>query len=91
MRTPVLISIAATMLLAMAASASFAQTPGSDGEKGSTGWSGGSKDQSQTGPGTSGQAVVVHDEAKAKEQPPIATGKDLKGPPAQLAPSKTPE
>ena len=67
---------------------------GPDQEKGSTGWGGGSKVQGSQGhpidPMT-GQAVQVHDEAEAKDQPPLASGEDLKGPAVQLAPSQTPE
>ena len=97
MKTFVIVSMFASTLLAAAVTASYAQNAG-DQEKGSTGWSGGSKDQptqarSQSDPAnaTAGQKVQVHDESLAKDQAPIATGEDLKGPPAQLAPSKTPE
>src|SRR5262249_52175054 len=40
---------------------------------------------------TTGQAVEVHDGAKAKDQPTMATGVDLKGPGEKFAQSKTPE
>lgn len=96
MKTSVIASLFAAAVLAAAATTSYAQNAG-DQEKGSTGWSGGSKDQvtqgSQGDPAkaTTGQKVQVHDDALAKDQAPIATGEDLKGPPAQLAPSKTPE
>jgi hypothetical protein len=40
---------------------------------------------------TTGQKVEIHDEGKAKDQPAMATGEDLKGPAKQFAPSKTPE
>lgn len=42
-------------------------------------------------PTTTGQKTEIHDADKAKDQPTMATGEDLKGPPAQFAPSKTPE
>jgi hypothetical protein len=91
-------TLATTVLVTaslIAAVATLAQTAG-DQEKGSTGWSGGSKDQSTGTPGhpvdpNTGQEVKVHDEQQAPNQPPVATGKDLKGPPTQLPPSKTPE
>lgn len=98
MKTRILTVLAATALLA--STAAYAQNSGPDQEKGSTGWSGGSKDQpnqqqqgSQGNPidATTGQKVEVHDEAKANDQPAMATGEDLKGPPQKFAPSKTPE
>jgi hypothetical protein len=67
---------------------------GPDQEKGSTGWGGGSKAQGSAGhpiDQTTGKEVEIHDESEASQQAPIATGADLKGPPAQLPPSKTPE
>jgi len=87
------------VMLATAVAASYAQTAG-DQDKGSSGWSGGAKDQpsqnapkgTQGDPGTTtGQKVEAHDEGEAKTQPEMATGEDLKGPPQQFAPSKTPE
>ena len=79
----------AAVMLATAVTAANAQNTPSDQEKGSTGWSGGSKDQPSQS--TTGQKVEVHDEGEAKKQPEMATGEDLKGPPQQFAPSKTPE
>jgi hypothetical protein len=93
MKTRTLTILTATALLAAASTATYAQNSGPDQEKGSTGWSGGAKDQpgqQQQGNSTTGQAVV-HDDDKAKDQPLTATGEDLKGPPTQFAPSKTPE
>jgi hypothetical protein len=100
MKTPILMVLAAAFLMATASVATYAQNPSADHEKGSTGWSGGSKDQpsqqaqgSQGNPvdATTGQNVEVHDEDKAKDHPFMATGEDLKGPAQQFAPSKTPE
>jgi hypothetical protein len=94
MKTSVIIPLLAAALLTTAATASYAQNTGGDQEKGSTGWSGGAKDQvgqSATGSQTTGQKAQIHDEALAKNQPLLATGEDLNGPPVQLAPSKTPE
>jgi hypothetical protein len=98
MRTLVIVSMFAATLLTATATLSFGQNAG-DQEKGSTGWGGGSKDQvtqnqnngSAGNPMVNGKPVVVHDQAEAKDQTPIATGEDLKGPAVQLAPSKTPE
>jgi hypothetical protein len=93
MKTFVIISMFAATLLTATATVSFGQNAG-DQEKGSTGWGGGSKDQvsqSAGNPTTNGKAVEAYDQAEAKDQPPIATGEDLKGPAVQLAPSKTPE
>ena len=102
MKTPGLTPLAAALLLVSSLTVSYAQ--GSDvgpDHKGATGWSGGARDQpSQPGgdksaapnaAATTGQKIEVHDEALAKDQPAMATGEDLKGPPAQFAPSKTPE
>jgi hypothetical protein len=80
----------AAVMLATAVTAANAQNTPGDQEKGSTGWSGGSKDQPSQST-TTGQKVEVHDDAAAKTQPEVATGEDLKGPPQQFAPSKTPE
>jgi hypothetical protein len=70
--------------------------------QGSTGWTGAHPDTggatakdagTQGNPkiATTGQPVIVHDDAEIKDQPVTATGEDLKGPPMQFAPSKTPE
>jgi hypothetical protein len=97
MKTVGIISAAALFF----ASVSMASAQGASGtapeNKGNTGWTGGAQDQpaqskDSTKPGeTTGQKVEVHDEAKAKDQPPVASGEDLKGPAVQNAPSKTPE
>jgi hypothetical protein len=87
-----------TMLMATAALA-LAQNGAGDQEKGSTGWSGAAKDQPSQSAGTpghpldskTGKEVEVHDQQKARDQPALATGKSLNGPPVQLPPSKTPE
>ena len=76
-----------------------AQNGAGDREKASTGWSGGAKDQPSQSAGTpghpldstTGKEVEVHDQQKARDQPALATGKILNGPPVQLPPSKTPE
>jgi hypothetical protein len=87
-----IIPVLAAAVLASAMTLSAAQSGGGgDQEKGSTGWSGGAKDQPDQKAGTTGQKVEVHDDALAKGQPDMATGEDLKGPPQQFAPSKTPE
>jgi hypothetical protein len=75
--------------------------------RGSTGWTGAhpetggaTLDQGQNKPkgepgkpvdATTGQGATVHDESEAKDQPELATGEDLNGPPRRFPPSKTPE
>lgn len=69
--------------------------------RGSTGWTGvhpdtGGATMGKAKPGesknaTTGQSVQVHDQDEAKDQPLMATGEDLKGPPQRFAPSQTPE
>jgi len=53
---------------------------------GSTGWTGPHRGQTEKSKGEDGE-----DRAQAANQPLTATGEDLKGPPTQFAPSKTPE
>lgn len=55
---------------------------------GSTGWGGGSRGQSK--PSTAGSARGA-DEASAADQPLMATGVDLNGPPTRFPANKTPE
>ena len=102
MRTNALV----TLIALTAASVAFAQN-GSGGSgtdpqnKGATGWTGahpetGGATQDKGKPGepksaTTGQAVDVHDQAEAKDQPFMATGEDLNGPAKQFPPSQTPE
>ncbi len=102
MRTIVLVTVA---ILASSLAASAQNAAGGDGtspqNRGSTGWTGAhpetggaTLDQSPNKPkgdATTGQSPTVHDESEAKDQPEVATGEDLKGPPRQFAPSKTPE
>jgi hypothetical protein len=56
---------------------------------GATGWTGGSRGQTKDS-ATTGQSSAQDTEA-AKDQPAMATGEDLKGPPAQFPANKTPE
>jgi hypothetical protein len=96
MRTCVAIAVLSALTLTAAVATSLAQNTAGDHEKGSTGWSGGSKDQPSQSAGTPGNPAAgakaeVHDQAQAGAQPALASGKDLKGPPIQLPPSKTPE
>jgi hypothetical protein len=107
MKTLGLTPLAAALLLVSSLTVSYAQgSDVAPDQKGATGWSGGARDQpSQPGGDkaaapadaaakpaeTTGRTVEVHDEALVKDQPLMATGEDLKGPPAQFAPSKTPE
>jgi hypothetical protein len=55
--------------------------------KGTTGWTGGARDQNSQ---TSGQGASQNPE-DAKNQPWMATGEDLKGPPKQFPAGQTPE
>lgn len=55
--------------------------------KGTTGWTGGARDQNSQ---TTGQGASQNPE-DAKNQPWMATGEDLKGPPQQFPAGKTPE
>ncbi|MBV9261541.1 MAG: hypothetical protein JO205_09230 [Pseudolabrys sp.] len=107
MRTPITISLIAAAGLFAATTAASAQSSTSDqhgatGWSGSPGQgttqsndaAGGDKPKGQPGDpahATTGQKVEVHDEAEAKNQPEMATGQNLNGPPMQFAPSKTPE
>jgi hypothetical protein len=89
MMKALLMSVLTVALLA-AATPSHAQSSGGDQNKGVTnGWGGGTKDQST--PGGGNQGAEVHDEAEAQNQPAMATGLDLNGPPMKFPPSKTPE
>jgi len=82
---------AAALVFSSAAMAQNASGGNGDSpqNKGSTGWTGAHPETG--GATTSGQAVSVHDDAEIKDQPLMATGEDLNGPPTQFAPSKTPE
>jgi len=53
---------------------------------GSTGWSGPHRGQTEKD-----KSHDAGDRAAATSQPYMATGEDLKGPPTQFAPAKTPE
>ena len=91
----------AVLLLASSLAASAQNASGGDGtspqNRGSTGWTGahpetGGATLDQTKPnGEPGKPANVHDDALAKDQPEVATGEDLNGPPRRFAPSKTPE
>ena len=85
---------AAALILSSAAMAQNASGGNGDSpqNKGSTGWTGAHPETGgATTSATTGQAVTVHDDAEIKDQPLMATGEDLNGPPTQFAPSKTPE
>jgi hypothetical protein len=58
---------------------------------GATGWTGGSRGQTKDSATTTGQGNAAQDAAAAKDQPVEASGQDLKGPPQQFPPNKTPE
>jgi hypothetical protein len=87
-------ALAAVMLMS-----TIVLAPAQNQEKGSTGWSGAPKDQPTQSTGIpghpldsgTGKEVKAHDEERARDQPPLASGKDLNGPALQLPPSKTPD
>jgi hypothetical protein len=58
---------------------------------GSTGWTGGSRGQTHDSATTTGQNTSARDAEAAKDQPSMATGKDLQGPAMQFPANKTPE
>jgi hypothetical protein len=59
---------------------------------GATGWTGGSRGQTHDSATTTGQGgSAAQDVEAAKDQPVEASGRDLKGPPQQFPPNKTPE
>jgi hypothetical protein len=58
---------------------------------GATGWTGGSRGQTKDSATTTGQGSGAQDTEAAKDQPVMATGEDLKGPPTQFPANKTPE
>ena len=97
MRATFATAVLVTASLMAAVALTSAQNRASDQEKGLTSWSGGSKDQpsQSTGTGTpadstnpnTGKEVEVHDEQQTRNQPSLATGKDLKGPANRLAPN----
>ena len=58
---------------------------------GSTAWTGGSRGQTHDSATTTGQSNSARDTEAAKDQPVMATGEDLKGPPTQFPANKTPE
>jgi hypothetical protein len=89
MKTVALFSAAAVLLASVTVSYAQATSGTAPENKGNTGWTGGAADQPSQS--TDGKKIEVHDEAKAKDATPTASGEDLKGPAQQLAPSKTPE
>ena len=58
--------------------------------RGVTGWTGAVKEQKQTGADVGSRALTGPQE-RAADQPEMATGADLKGPPMRFAPADTPE
>lgn len=63
----------------------------SPAEMGATGWTGGTRGQTHDSATVSGPGASAKDTEAAKDQPAMATGADLKGPPAQFPANKTPE
>lgn len=63
----------------------------SPAEMGATGWTGGTRGQTHDSATVSGPGASAKDTESARDQPAMATGADLKGPPAQFPANKTPE
>jgi hypothetical protein len=81
---------------ALLTTSAYAQSTAGDQEKGSTGWSGGAKDQVSQQAGTTQSpeekaAQDARDAEAAKAMPLMASGVDLNGPTMQFASRKTPE
>ena len=76
-------------------SASPSQNKGNSGtapaEMGATGWTGGTRGQTHDSATSTGQGNSGTNSAAAQDQPAMATGGDLKGPPAKFPANKTPE
>ena len=90
MKLPSLYSFTVSLaVLVLALTSSYAQNNGTD-EKGATGWSGATKGQDDQADKDSA-AQTARDAEAAKDQPFMAEGIDLKGPPGQFAPRPTPE
>jgi predicted membrane-bound mannosyltransferase len=58
---------------------------------GATAWTGGSRGQTKDSATTTKQTTPAQDAEAAKDQPEMASGEDLKGPPEKFPPYKTPE
>ena len=98
-----LLTLVTTIALVTSTAALAQNGAGGNGDgpqnRGSTGWTGahpetGGATNSAVTPGkpaTTGQAVEVHDQDLARDQPFMATGEDLNGPGTEFAPSQTPE
>ena len=94
-----LISIVAATLVTATGALAQGSTPKqpnsnsgtSPAEMGATGWTGGTRGQTHDSATGTGQANSGTNSEAAKDQPVMATGEDLKGPPAQFPANKTPE
>jgi hypothetical protein len=92
-------ALATSAFAALMLMATISLAPAQNQEKGSAGWSGAPKDQPTQSTGIpghpldsgTGKEVKTHDEERARDQPPLASGKDLNGAALQLPPSKTPD
>jgi len=86
-KTLILVALFVTIISAAIAQDTTTDSSG-PGEKGATGWSGGSRKPADVATGQRGERS--RDERDGG-QPPVATGRDLAGPPRQLRPAETPE
>jgi hypothetical protein len=60
-------------------------------QKGTTGWTGGSNEPPKGQSRAGSRALSPHAQDGAEDQPEMATGVDLKGPPMRFRASETPE
>src|SRR5262245_12949758 len=97
MKGPCIRTFAAALAMSLAAPSLLAQErakPSADPhsgtkEMGTTGETGGSRGQTKQGVGS--RAITSSEALEAADQPEMATGLDLKGPPVRFPPAKTPE
>jgi hypothetical protein len=85
-----------SLTVVLTSSLSFAQgTDHSSGVapegRGSTGWTGGAREPDKTGQAETTGSNPQREGEAAADQPLMATGEDLNGPPVRLPPNKTPE
>jgi hypothetical protein len=89
-----LFALGLSFFMTMSSASLFAQntseTPeNADGGRGTTGWTGGSREPTKSE--TTGTGQPQSEQAPAADQPDMASGADLKGPPIRFPADKTPE
>lgn len=61
-------------------------------DKGATEWTGSTREQNKAAPGVGSRALTDQEARdRAADQPEMATGADLEGPPVRFSPADTPE